>query len=163
MQNFDSKSRSFRVYYGPITGDRLLVGEAPPGLLRRHRDAGPFVHLHPGEELVAAVLRAEERCLAFFHVEPIFAERIEDVRLMRDENGVGACLRGGAEHLVKCLDTAAVLVRRHDEAALGEVRCLLDILEARDDRGFIRSIVLASVDLADGNTDLTEGVAESLG
>jgi hypothetical protein len=58
---------------------------------------------------------------------------------------------------VKCLDAAAILVRRHDEATLGEIRCLLDILEAGDDRGLVSSVVLAGIDLADGNPDLTEG------
>ena len=72
----------------------------------------------------------------------ILAERIDDVRLVSDQNGVGTRFRCGAEHPVKCLDTAAVLVRRYDEAALGEVRCLLNIVEARDDRGLIRSLQL---------------------
>ena len=59
-------------------------------LIRGKRDARPFIHFHPGDELVAAVLGPEERCLTFFHVEPILAKRIDDVRLVRDENGVGA-------------------------------------------------------------------------
>jgi hypothetical protein len=46
---------------------------------------------------------------------------------------------------VKCLYTAVVLVRRHDEAALGEVCCLLDILETRDDGGLIRRLYLLVV------------------
>ena len=70
-----------------------------PVLLRRRRDAGPFFHLHPGDELVAAVLRAEDRGLAFLHVEPVLAERIDDVGLVRDQNGVGPGLRRGAEQL----------------------------------------------------------------
>src|SRR6516162_9264806 len=115
------------------------------GLLRRHRDAGPFVHLHPGQELVAAVLRAEDRSLAFFHVEPILAERIDDVRLVRDENGVGAWLRGGTDHLAKSIYAAVVFVRRHHETAFGEVGGLLDILKASNHRRLISSVVLAGV------------------
>src|SRR5262249_23680431 len=135
---------------------RHLPEWKPPGLLRRRRDTGPFVHLHPGNELVAAVLRAEQRSLAFLHVEPILAERIDDLRLVRDASGDAARLRRGAEHLVKGLDAAGVLVRRHDEAALGKVRRPLDILEAGDDRGFVGAVVLAGVDLADRNADLAE-------
>src|ERR1700736_563410 len=96
-----------------IADDRHASGRlaAPAmGLLRRHRDAGPFVHLHPRKELVAAVLRAEDRGLTLFNVEPILAERVDDVRFVRDENGVGAGLWCRAEHLVKCPDAAAVFV-----------------------------------------------------
>jgi hypothetical protein len=63
------------------------------GLPHREGDVGPFVHLHARNELVRAVLRAEDRGLAFLHVEPILSEPIDDVWLVRDENGVGAGLR----------------------------------------------------------------------
>src|SRR5215813_11580422 len=99
-------------------------GLGPAPLLRRSRDAGPFVHLHADNERVTSVLRAEDRSLALLHVEPVLAERVDDVRLVRDEDGIAARLRRGAEHLVKGLDATGVLVRRYDEAALGEVRRL---------------------------------------
>src|SRR6266702_2227402 len=93
-------------------------------LLRRYGDAWPFVHLHTGDKLVAAIRRAEDRGLALFHVEPVLAERRDDVRLMRDENRVGVSLRCRGKHLAKCLGAPAVLVRRHDQAALGQIRRL---------------------------------------
>ena len=37
----------------------------PPGLLRRHRDAGLFVDPNPGERLVGAVLRTEDGASPF--------------------------------------------------------------------------------------------------
>src|ERR1700755_1807930 len=88
----------------------LLTKHHRPSL-RRRGDARPFFHLHASDELVATVLGTEERGLALFDVEPILAERIDDVRLMSNENRVGATHRCGAEQLVKGVDAAVVLVR----------------------------------------------------
>jgi len=85
-----------------------------------------------------------------------------DVRLVRDKNGVHARLRRRTEHLAEGLDAAVIFVRGNDETALGEVSCLLDALEACDDGGLISSIVFACIDLADGNTGLTDGVPKCL-
>ena len=123
---------------------------------------GPFFHLHASDELVGTALGAEEGGLAIFNVKPILAESIDDVRFMCNENRVGARRRCGAEQLVKSVDAAVVLVRRHHETALGNVCGLFDILEARDDRGLVCSVVLAGIDLADRNPRLMHGVAESL-
>ena len=57
--------------------------------LHRRRDARPFFHLHAGNEFVATVLGPKDRGLALFDVEPVLAERINDVRLVRNENRVG--------------------------------------------------------------------------
>src|SRR5689334_18094784 len=124
----------------------------------RRCDARPFFHLHSGYELVAAVVRAEDGGLALFDVEPVLAERIDDVRLVRDENRVGAGPRCGAEQLPKGLDTTVVLVRRHHETALGDVCGLLDLFEARDDGSLVGSVVLAGKDLADGNSGVADCV-----
>src|SRR5512144_2267478 len=141
---------------------RPAYSQAHRPSLRRRGDMRPFFHLHAGDELVATALGAEEGGLAFFDVKPILAESIDDVRLVRNENRVGARRRYGAEQLVKSVDAAVILVRRHHETALGNICGLLDILEARDDRGLVCSVVLAGIDLADRNPGLTDGVAESL-
>src|SRR5215467_16357516 len=106
------------------------------GLLCCRCDVRPFLHLHSGDELVATVLGTEERGLSLFDVEPVLAERIDDVRLVRNEDRVGARRRCSAEQLVKSVDAAVVLVWRHHETALGNIYDLLDILEASDRRSF---------------------------
>jgi hypothetical protein len=45
----------------------------------------PIRHLHAGDQDVFAVLGPEHRRLAFLHVKPILAERVADVRLVRDQ------------------------------------------------------------------------------
>src|SRR5215470_5369086 len=87
----------------------------PPGptlrLVRRRCDTGPLVHLHAGDEPVAAVLRPEQGGFALLHVEPILAQRRNDVRLVRYEDGVRAGRRLDGEHLAQSFGAAAVLVR----------------------------------------------------
>jgi hypothetical protein len=63
---------------------------------------------------------------------------------------------------VPIIYAAVVFVRRHHETAFGEVRGLLDILEASDLCGLVRSVILTGIDLPDGNADLTEGVSKGL-
>jgi hypothetical protein len=99
----------------------------------------------------------------FFYFEPVLAECFDDVGLMGDKDRVSAGLRRHAEHLAKGFCAAAVFVRRHDEATFGEVRRLLDALEAREQGGFIGPIELAGINLADRNADLTESAAEGGG
>src|SRR4051794_29396761 len=81
---------------------------------------------------------------------------------MRNENRVGARPGGGAEQLAKGVAAAVVLVRRHQETALGDICGLLDILQPGNDPGLVRSVVLAGIDLADGNSGLTDRLPESL-
>jgi hypothetical protein len=80
------------------TGDRSILkrGSIPCsefGLFRCEGDARPRVHLYACNERVAAILGTEDRCLTLSHIEPVLAQTIDDVRLMGDENGVGAGLR----------------------------------------------------------------------
>jgi hypothetical protein len=51
------------------------------------------LHLHARHELILAVPGLENRRFAFFHIEPILAQGVDDVGLVRDEEGVFA-LRG---------------------------------------------------------------------
>src|SRR6476469_2522498 len=97
---------------GPRRGSRswCLVRTlgALPSLLCRRRDPRPFIHLHPRHEFIAPVSGAEERGLAFPDIEPILAERIDDIRLVRDQDRVRAWLRRGAQHLAERLGTPVI-------------------------------------------------------
>src|SRR5262249_28047478 len=95
-------------------------------------------------------------------VEPILAERIDDVWFVRNENRVGARRRCGGQQLPKSLGAAVILIRRNHKPALRNVCGLLDMLEPGNHPGLVRSVVLAGIDLADWNAGLTDGVAESL-
>ena len=70
---------------------------------------------------------------------------------MGNENGVGAWTRRGAQHSTKGLAPAFVLVRRHNEAALGEVSRFFDVFEASQHGCLVSPVVFAGIDLADGN------------
>src|SRR5262252_8615603 len=81
---------------------------------------------------------------------------------MRDENGVGACLRGRRHQRAKCLGAAIIPVWRHDETAFGEIGRLLDVLKAGKHGGLVAAIVFTGVNLADRDADLTQRIAELL-
>ena len=89
--------------------------------------------------MIAAVLGTEDRGFAFFHLQAILTERVDNVRLVRDNNCVCTGLWCYAEHLAICFGASVVLVRRHHEAAFGEVRCLLNISELCKYHGFVCS------------------------
>jgi hypothetical protein len=60
-------------------------------------DTGPFIHLNARQQLIGAIVRSKDRGLALFYVEPVLAQRGNDVWIVRDENSVGARLRRYAE------------------------------------------------------------------
>src|SRR5262249_59149636 len=107
--------------------------------LRHRGDVGPFFHLHASDELVGTALGAEEGGLALFDVKPILAESIDNVRLVRNQNRVGAGRRCGGEQLAKSVDAAVILVWRHYETAPRNICGLLHIFVDRDDRGLLCS------------------------
>jgi hypothetical protein len=53
-------------------------------LRRRGGHVGPLFHLYAGDELVTAVLRPKDRSFALSDVEPLLAERVDDIRLVRN-------------------------------------------------------------------------------
>src|ERR1700731_3490413 len=61
--------------------------------LFRDGNARPGGHLNARGQKVLAVLGTEDRRVALLHLEPSLAERVDDVRLVRDRNRVGAALR----------------------------------------------------------------------
>jgi len=66
------------------------------------------------------------------------------------------------EQRTKRLGTTIVLVRRYDEAAFGEIRCLFDILKTSNHGGLVAAVIFAGIDLADRHADLTQRVPELL-
>src|ERR1700759_914296 len=92
--------------------DRLSMPEATGApksrWLFRRRKACPFIHLHPCDQMIAAVLGTEDRGFAFFHLEPVLAERIQDVRLVGDDDGVGAGLWWSTDYFSKGLGAPVV-------------------------------------------------------
>src|SRR5262245_54238770 len=132
-------------------------------LLGGRGNLGPVLHLHTREEAIFASFRLEDRCLAFLDVEPVFSESIEDVWLARDENVVRALVGHPGQHVAQSFGPSVVLVRRHDEAALGQIDGRLDLLEAGQHGGLVGAIELARVDLSDRNSCRSNRVAERLG
>src|SRR5882762_2950991 len=64
----------------------------------------PLVRLDSDDELVTAIaVRLEHRCFAFADVEPVLAERIHDVRLVRHDHNVAAGRWLHADELAKGL------------------------------------------------------------
>src|SRR5215475_9049956 len=104
------------------TKSKMAAAVAKVAANRPGGDVRPLFHLHASDELVAAVLGAEKRGFPLFDIEPVLAECIDDVRLVRNENGVGVRRQCGAQQFVKSGDTAVVLVRRHHETA-GSLPC----------------------------------------
>src|ERR1700722_8903835 len=143
--------------------DARLLAMMRSTLLRRDgRNARPLVHLDAGNELVATIGGTEDRGLAFLDVEPILAERCDDVRLMGDEDRIGMILRRDGEHLSEGSGTPVVLVRRDDQPTLGQISRLLDVRETGDDGGLKGAVIFAGIHLADGNAGLTQRVTERL-
>src|SRR5262245_34210561 len=159
----ESKRQKRYATVAPISAvTRSACSQAHRPSLRRRCDTRPFLHLYSGDELVGTVLGAEQRGLALLDIEPLLAERVDNVWLMRNEDRVGARRRCGREQLAKSVAAAAVLVRRYHETALSKICGPLDILEARDDRGLVGSVVLACKHLADRDPGLKERVAKGL-
>jgi hypothetical protein len=63
-------------------------------------------------------------------LEPVLAERIDDVRLVRDDDDVGAGGRYRGNKLAEGLSAPVVLRRRYDEAAFGQIHGGLGVAEA---------------------------------
>src|SRR6185295_10423039 len=63
-------------------------GVASHTLFARARHLRPILHLQAGDQPVGPTLGPEDRRLAFLDIEPILAERIDDVGLVGDEDVV---------------------------------------------------------------------------
>src|SRR5207237_1768949 len=99
----------------PRAQGQILVG--------RLRELGPVSGLNARNEFRSAIsIRLEDRGLALADVEPVLAERIHDVRLVRDEYDVRARGRGGRGEFLHRGRAAVVLIRRGDKPGLRAVR-----------------------------------------
>src|SRR5262249_61295707 len=96
----------------PLRSTRL-VNRGPPSWVRLLPDGNelrPVLHLHTRHEPILAVLRLENRCFAFLHIEPVLAQGIDDVGLVRDEEGVFALLGHLRQHLAKRRGSPVIFV-----------------------------------------------------
>jgi hypothetical protein len=66
--------------------------------LFRDGNARPGGHLNAGDQKVLAVLGTEDRRVTLLHLEPSLAERVDDVRLIRNQNYAGAVFRRCRPH-----------------------------------------------------------------
>ena len=112
---------------------------------------------------VPALLRPEDRGLAFAHLEPVLAEGLHDVGLVRDHDHRGARRGRRLDQLLQCRGPPRILVRRDHHAGLGEVGRLLGVGEARQQGGLEGAVEAAGVGLADRHADRLERRAERLG
>lgn len=72
------------IEFGQRRGSLSGGGTAFVISLRRRGHVRPIFHLYAGDELVTAVLWPEDRSFALSDVEPILAERVDDIRLVRN-------------------------------------------------------------------------------
>src|SRR5262245_31871379 len=131
-------------------------------LLDGNGELRPVLHLHACHKFIIATLGFENRRFAFLHIEPVLAEGVDYVGPMRDEESVFAFFGHPRQHVTKCGGAPVIFVGRHDETTLGQVGCLLDILEPGEDCRLKGSMEIAGVDVTDRNADLTDRVAKCL-
>src|SRR5262249_40005750 len=91
----------------PVTETRTASVSAP---LLDGNELRPVLHLHARHEPILAVLGLENRCFAFLHFEPILGQGIDDVGLVRDEEGVFALFWHLRQHLAKRRGSPAIFV-----------------------------------------------------
>ena len=133
----------------------------PPAIQFALRQFAPVAGQDPGNRFVAAIaVRLEHRCLAFADVEPVLAERIHDVRLVRHDHGVGAFSGHLADELAKGLRAPVVLVRRDDEAALGDVGRGFDVAEAQQCAGVNGALEHAGLNLPHRDPEFAHRLAD---
>src|SRR5262245_7413569 len=120
-------------------------------------ELGPVAGLDPANRLYAAIaVRLEHRGFAFADFEPILAESIQDIRLMRDHDNIGAGRRHGRGHLAQRCCAPVVLDRRHYESALGVIGGGFHVAKAHQRAGVDRALEQAGVNLTNGNPELAQ-------
>jgi hydroxyacylglutathione hydrolase len=140
-----------------IEPDNIASGEIKSSSLRQLR---PFIRPHARDQLVPAAIRFEHRRLAFAHIEPILAEGVHDVRLVRDDDDVAAGRRDRRGELTQCLRPPVILDRRDHEPAFGDVSSRLGFAEPKQRAGLDRPIEHAGVDLRDRDFQLAHRIAD---
>src|SRR5262245_23780083 len=70
----------------------------------------PVLHLQPRHKPILAILGLKNRCFALLHIEPVLAQGIDDVGLVRNEESVFALFGHVRQHLAKCRSSPAIFV-----------------------------------------------------
>src|SRR5262245_49044404 len=144
-----------RVERGTTDVSRRLPG--PPGnrSVRRLRKFAPVTGRDADDRLIATVsIRSEHDRFALANVEPDLAESIENIRLVRDHDEIGAWGGRRCDCLAQRRSTPVVLDRRDHEPAFGVVGRSLDIAETHQRARFDRTLEQAGTDLADRDPEL---------
>src|SRR5262245_54076117 len=112
----------------------------------------PCDGLDSGDQLVTAVsVRLENGRLTLAHLEPVFAEGIQNVRLVRDHDDIRARGRHRRNDLAQGAGASIVLDRRHHEPAFGVIDRRLDRAELHQCARIDRPLEQAGVDLSNGD------------
>src|SRR5437879_7523574 len=106
-----------------------VLPSASPGVLSF--GGRPLVGLHASDQRVVAVsVGLEDRRLSLLHLEPVLTKRVDDVRLVGDDQRVRARIRYCGDDGPKRPRPAVVLVWADYLAAFGHVGCSLGLLSA---------------------------------
>lgn len=133
----------------------------PSGFNLQSAQACPVAGLDPDDCLVSAVaVRLKHRSLALVHIEPVFAESIENVRLVRDHDDVGAGRWHRSSYLAQGRATAVVLDRSNHESSLGVVSGGSHVAEIHQRAHFDRPLEKAGVNLADRDLKFTHRLSD---
>src|SRR6476661_596198 len=104
--------------------------------MKSRRELVPLVCLNAHDEPVAAAaIGPEDRRFAFAYVEPILAEGVHDIGLVRYDDDVAARGRRSTRKLAQCRGTAIVLDRRYHQTAFRDVSRGRDLAEAEQHAG----------------------------
>ena len=123
----------------------------------------PVHRLHAcNQHRLARSVRLKNRRFAFFYLEPVFAERVEDVGLVRHDERVFACGRHNAGQFPESFRPAIVFDGRHDETAFGDIQCRTHFTAAHQLASLDRPIEFAGVDVTELDAKLLEGGADLL-
>src|SRR6266481_6991895 len=94
-------------------------GSLPDPSIRGLSKSAPLARLDTDHQPVTAIaVRREHRCLAFADIEPVLAECIDDVRLVRNDHKVVVGRRPTGNEPTKRLCASIILVWRNPGAAL---------------------------------------------
>jgi hypothetical protein len=79
---------------------------------------------------------------------------------MRDKEAVSALFGRPRQHLAKCRCSPTVFVGRHDQTALRQVDCLLNVLKSGEEAVSKARLNLLVYTLPAGDAELTDCIAE---
>src|SRR5262249_48065473 len=123
----------------------------------------PLVDLYArNQDGLAVRVGLEDGRLPFLDLEPLLTQRIDDVRLVRDDQSVRARVGYCAQKDSKRLRSAVVLVGTDHEAPFGYIRRRLRLLATDQPSRLDGPMELARIRLADRDTGRPEDFADHL-